>query len=131
MPDWKQEVERRLAGQRIDPARSAAIIDELSQHLQDRYQELLSAGTGESEACWRVLEELESSEQFAGALPSGLRRPGSDLPPQAELPSGNLAADLLRDVRYGFRSMCRAPVPSCLPSKREHTMPTMKALREG
>jgi predicted permease len=109
MPDWKQELEGRLAGQRVDPARGAAIIEELSQHLQDRYRELLSAGTGESEACRRVLEELESSDRFAAALPSALRRPSQDLPPQAELPSGNFAVDLLRDVRYGFRSMLRAP----------------------
>ena len=109
MPDWKQEVAGRLAVQHIDPARSAAIIDEVSQHLQDRYQQLLSAGTEESEACRRVLEELENSDRFAAALPSGLRRRSRDSPPQAELPSGNLAFDLFRDMRYGFRSMLRAP----------------------
>lgn len=110
MPDWKREVEARLAGQRIDPARGAAIIDELSQHLQDRYQELLSAGSGESEASRRVRDELESVDKFAAALPADLRRPSHNLPPQAELPSGNLAVDLLRDLRYGFRSMLRAPL---------------------
>lgn len=109
MPDWKHEVEERLAGQRIDPARSAAIIEELSQHLQDRFQELISAGGAESEARRRVLEELDSSEQFAAGLPSSLRRSSQDLPPQAELPSGNPAVDLVRDLRYGFRSLLRAP----------------------
>ncbi len=109
MPDWKQEVEKRLAGQRIEPSRRTAIIEELSQHLQDRYLELLSAGIGEPEAFRRVLEELESSDQFAAALPAGLRGPGRKLSPQAELPSGKLAVDLVRDVRYGFRSMLRAP----------------------
>lgn len=109
MPDWKQELEARLAGQRIEPARRAAIVEELSQHLQDRYQELLSAGIGESEASRRVLEELESSDQFAAALPSGLRKRSQELPPQAESPSGNMVLDLLRDLRYGFRSMLRGP----------------------
>jgi len=109
MPDWTQEVERRLAGQGIAPARSAAIVEELSQHLQDRYRELLSTGNSESEAHRQALEELESSDRFAAALPAGLRRPERDLPPEAGMPSENLAVDLLRDSRYGFRSLLKAP----------------------
>jgi predicted permease len=109
MPDWKQQLETRLAGQRIEPARAAGIVEEMSQHLQDRYEELLSAGTPESEARRQVLEELESSDRFVAELPSSLRRPAQHLPPQAELPSGNLALDLLRDLRFGLRGMLRAP----------------------
>ena len=109
MPDWKLEVERRLAAQRLDASRRNAIVDELSQHLQDRYQELLSAGAGEAEAYREVLEELENSDRFAAGLPAGLRRPGRELPAQGGTPSGNLAVDFLRDVRYGFRSMVKAP----------------------
>jgi hypothetical protein len=33
MPDWKPEILRRLA-----PTREAEIADELSRHLEDRYQ---------------------------------------------------------------------------------------------
>jgi hypothetical protein len=110
MPDWRGKVEALLAGQRIHPARIAAIMDELTEHLQDRYQELLSAGMDDTEACRRVLDELERSEEFAAALPSGLRGTSGEMPPQAEWPSGNLAVDLVRDLRYGLRSMVRAPV---------------------
>ncbi|HUB28829.1 MAG TPA: ABC transporter permease [Terracidiphilus sp.] len=109
MPDWKREVDQRLAGQGIEPGRSAAIIEELSQHLQDRYEELLSGGSSESEAYGRVLKELEDSDVFAAALPSALRRRSHDVRPPAELSSGNLALDLARDLRYGIRSMLRAP----------------------
>ena len=55
MPDWKQEIGRRLADLRIEPTREAAIIEELSQHLEDRYEELLSAGSSESDARQTVL----------------------------------------------------------------------------
>lgn len=109
MPDWKEEIEHRLAGQSVDPARSASIVEELSQHLRDRYQELLSSGADEPEAIRKVREELENSDEFAAALPLSLRKPSRELPPQAEMPSGNLAVDVLRDARFGLRSMLRAP----------------------
>ena len=70
MPDWKNEIGSRLADQQIEPTREAAIIEELSQHLEDRYEELLSAGSSESDARQTVLEELEGSELLAAALPS-------------------------------------------------------------
>jgi predicted permease len=110
MPDWKQEISRRLENLRIDPAREANIVEELSQHLEDRYEELHSAGSSESEACRMVLEELQGSELFAATLPSSVRRSSRATPPPAAIPSGNLLSDLLRDLRYGLRSMGRAPV---------------------
>ena len=50
MREWKKEVERRLAGLRLTPAREAEIVEELAQHLADRYQELEADGVGEAEA---------------------------------------------------------------------------------
>ena len=42
MPDWRVDIASRLRALRLDPAREAEIIDELSQHLDERYDELLS-----------------------------------------------------------------------------------------
>jgi predicted permease len=109
MPDWKQEIGGRLADLRIEPTREVAIIEELSQHLEDRYEELLSTGSSEPDARQTVLEELEGSELLAAALPSSERRFSQNAAPLAALPSGNLLSDLLRDLRYGLRSMSRAP----------------------
>ena len=109
MPDWKQEIGRRLADLRIEPTREAAIIEELSQHLEDRYEALLSAGSSESDARQTVLEELEGSELLAAALPSSERGLRLNATPPAALASGNLFSDLLRDLRFGLRSMSRAP----------------------
>jgi hypothetical protein len=33
MPDWKSEIRRRLAGLKLEPAREAAIVEELAQYL--------------------------------------------------------------------------------------------------
>jgi len=35
MPDWKPEIRRRLAKLNLSPAREAAIVEELAQHLDD------------------------------------------------------------------------------------------------
>jgi predicted permease len=109
MPNWKQEINRLLENLRIDPAREASIVEELSQHLEDRYEELLLAGNSESDARRTVLEELEGSELLATALPPAMRNSANSAPPPAALPSGNLLNDLLRDVRFGLRSMGKAP----------------------
>jgi putative ABC transport system permease protein len=50
MPEWKQEIRERLANMHLEPAREAAIVEELAQHLDDRYAELLSSGASEAEA---------------------------------------------------------------------------------
>jgi putative ABC transport system permease protein len=50
MPDWTQHVRPRLSGLRLSPAREAEIVEELSQHLEDRYQELLAGGMSPDEA---------------------------------------------------------------------------------
>jgi hypothetical protein len=41
MPDWKQEIRRRLANLQLAPTREAAIVEELAQHLDESYAELL------------------------------------------------------------------------------------------
>ena len=109
MPDWKQEIRRRLENLRIDPACEANIVEELSQHLEDRYEELLSAGSRESEACRTVLEELQGSELFAAVLPSSVRRSDRVRRHRPRCPQETSVYDLLRDLRHGLRSMGRAP----------------------
>ena len=39
MPDWTKEVRAAIARLNIDPAREASLVEELSQHLTDRYSE--------------------------------------------------------------------------------------------
>ena len=108
MPDWKQEIRKRLANQQIDPAREESMIDELSQHLEDRYEELRSSA-GEPEALERVFKELEGSDSFSASLPIAKSRFSRNATPQAAAASGNLLSDLRRDLRFGLRSMIKTP----------------------
>jgi putative ABC transport system permease protein len=45
MPEWTEHLRLRLAFLRLNPAREAEIVEELSQHLDQRYDELRRGGT--------------------------------------------------------------------------------------
>jgi hypothetical protein len=57
MRDFRAAVRERLAGRQIDPTRHPAVIEELSQHLEDRYRSLLACGQPAAEAERSVLQE--------------------------------------------------------------------------
>jgi hypothetical protein len=40
MPDWKPHIRPHLAVLRLSPARESEIVEELSQHLDDRWREI-------------------------------------------------------------------------------------------
>ena len=44
MPEWKHEIRRRLAGLKLEPLREVSSIEELTQHLDETYDELLAGG---------------------------------------------------------------------------------------
>ncbi len=50
MREWKPEILRRLAPLKLPATREAEIVDEIAQHLEDRYQELLASGQNEDAA---------------------------------------------------------------------------------
>ena len=50
MPDWKSHIRPRLAPLRLSPAREAEIAEELAQHLEDRWRELVASGATPEEA---------------------------------------------------------------------------------
>src|SRR5207237_3533118 len=60
MPDFKAEIRARLAELGLPPAREAEIVEELSQHLAEQYEEAIARGASEEEARQRVFEELSA-----------------------------------------------------------------------
>jgi putative ABC transport system permease protein len=109
MPDWKPEIRQRLAGVKLEPAREAAIIEELSQYLDDHYAELLAGATSEPESYRQTLAELSGSELFAHEL----RRAERQFTPEP-IALGtnrriNMIADLWQDLRFGARMLLKNP----------------------
>ena len=99
MPDWKLELRTRLAHLRIEPGRETAIIEELSQHLDDRYEDLLMSGIPEPDARQKILEELKDSELLAAALPRAERGYGECAVPPTSSSFGDRLVPLLQTLR--------------------------------
>ena len=105
MPDWSGEIRRRLSAVRLPPEREAAIVDEVAQHLEDRYQTLLASGQPAAEAERRAWRELEGDDVLGRLLSATEppRRPS--LAGLEAAPRGRLLRGLWHDVRYAVRNL--------------------------
>src|SRR5262245_33178163 len=109
MPDWKPEIGKRLAGLKLEPQREAEIVEELSQHLEDRYAESLTSGATPEKAYRVALAELIESETLQRELPRVERRVTSEPIILGANRRANMIADLLQDLRYGARMLMKQP----------------------
>jgi putative ABC transport system permease protein len=108
MPDWAREVHTRLSSLRLSPTREAEIVDELSQHLNDRYRELTAGGTSSEEATRLTLTEFRSGNVLAQYMaPLRQVHPPPSITPGAA--TGHGLADLWRDLRYTVRMALKQP----------------------
>jgi predicted permease len=109
MPDWKSEIRRRLQISELAPTRETAIVEELTQHLDDYYAELLVGGATEAEAERQTLAELSGSELLAREL----RRVERRVAPESIVLGTNrgtkMITELWQDLRYGARMLMRQP----------------------
>jgi putative ABC transport system permease protein len=117
MLDWKKEIQReleqRLAALELSPAREAEIAEELAQHVEDRFRELVISGASEEDARCAVLAELSEHEK----LQSELRRLESPVTREPVILGGqrrNVMGDLWQDLRFGFRMLAKKPGFSAL-----------------
>jgi putative ABC transport system permease protein len=102
MPDWRADIASRLGGLRLDPAREAEIVEEFSQHLDQRYDELLSAGATADEAFHATVGELLDAEALATAM-----RPLRQAHVAPREPRDPRLARLTADLRISIRTVFR------------------------
>ncbi|MEX2281926.1 MAG: ABC transporter permease [Gemmatimonadota bacterium] len=107
MRDWRNEIRRRLADAQLSAAQEAEIVEELAQHLEDRFQELIKRGSKEADAGRIVLGELEADN---------LGRTLREVKPRVNAadPMGGDGRDGLlygvwQDVRYAVRTLRLSP----------------------
>src|SRR5947207_1621342 len=103
MPDWRLEIRRRLVHARLSPAREAEVVEELSQHVQDRYDELIAAGEDDATARAAALDECDGAdawppEREVVSIPMGLSTKGA-----------TMRSMLWQDVRYALRTLRKTP----------------------
>lgn len=71
MPDWRAIVRAHLGDSRMQPTTELDVIEELSQHLEDRYRQLLAEGMTPEEAARTSEREIDVqglAAELGGAL---------------------------------------------------------------
>ncbi len=105
---WSRELHEHLAQLRLTPERAAEIAEELSQHLDDRYEELRRGGASKADARRQAIEELS---QGGGLMLRMQTLSQAQLPPA--IVQGQSTRSLMRgawqDVIYAARTMRRQP----------------------
>jgi putative ABC transport system permease protein len=109
MPKWEQEIRQRLSKSRLSPTRENAVIEELSQYLDDCYDELRASGVSESEAYQRTLAELSGSEMLQRELRRVERQVHQEPVALGTNRRTNMIADLWQDLRFGARMLMKQP----------------------
>jgi len=104
MPDWRVGIRARLESLRLPPEREAEIVEEVAQHLDDRFRELVAMGRSEVEAATDAWRELEEADVLGREVAAVERRAPLDLPPPGAPAGGRWFAGVGDDVRYSFRT---------------------------
>ena len=111
MSNWHEELHRRLSGLELGAHREMSIVDEIAQHLDDRVRVLMAEGLTVAEAEAAALADLDLPGEFEKRLAEVEPRRPASLPPPGAPSRARLVASLWQDVRYGIRSLRRAPGP--------------------
>jgi predicted permease len=105
MSEWKDIVQQKLAGMKIDGAHEGEIVDELAQYVEDRYEGFRAAGVPEPEARRRALEGFSDSESLARELRKAKRWRAIETPPH----TGTRLSTMLYDLRMAVRTARNRP----------------------
>ena len=108
MPDWGRHLRQQLGRFPLAPGRQLEIVEELSQHLEERYEELRASGADEGEAQRLTVQELLEPEALAGYL-GALRQAKAPPPITPGAPGRALLADVWQDLRYAWRMLRKLP----------------------
>lgn len=109
MPDWTSHLRQRLRALELRGEREHEIIEELSQHLDLRHQELLDAGHAEEEAVRMALDDLVAPDTLVESMrPLRQAQQAESNAPMAR--GASPWADLRADLLYAVRSLRRQPL---------------------
>jgi putative ABC transport system permease protein len=105
---WDDHVRSRLSPLRLSPTRENEIVDELSQHMDDRWRELTSGGASPEEATRLTLAEFREGNLLARYM-TPLRQAHAPAARTPGVTTGHLLSDLWQDLRHAVRTLKKQP----------------------
>jgi predicted permease len=108
--EWRREILARLAD--LDTRDAPDIVEELVQHVHDRYEALLDSGMSLDDARRVALDELAAPHVLGRALRPVVRRPAPAAPALGRPSQGSWWSGLRHDVRDGVRALRATPGPA-------------------
>jgi putative ABC transport system permease protein len=109
MRNWKAEVRTRLINVDIPASRLASVVEEVGQHLEDRYRHLVTTGLSEDDADRVVVQELNESDVLSREVTQLSRTSNGEAPVLGAGGRGRWIDAIRQDVRYGIRTLRRTP----------------------
>jgi putative ABC transport system permease protein len=110
MPEWKTEISEQLKELNLAPTREAEIVEEVAQHLEDRYEELRAGGLTSDAAFLAIVRELNEGDYLRQELLRLERRGRPEPFVPGTNPGINAIADLWQDLGFGMRMLRKQPV---------------------
>ena len=107
MPDWAPEIRARLSSVGLAPAREAEIVEELSQHLEDRCRELVAGGADPDVAKQSALAEFRGPDVLARYLAPLRQAHWAD--PARPVGRGFVLGGVMTDLRNAVRALRATP----------------------
>ncbi|MCC6536504.1 MAG: ABC transporter permease [Bryobacterales bacterium] len=107
MPDWAALIRQRLAPVRLSPEREAEVVEELEQHLEDRWRDLVSGGTEPDAATEAILAELRQADLLERHLAPLRQARWTD--PSPARPGRSPFHDMLHGLRMAGRTLRASP----------------------
>ncbi|MEX2270125.1 MAG: ABC transporter permease [Vicinamibacterales bacterium] len=107
--EWRDEIRRRLEPLKLPPTREAEIVEEVAQHLDDRYRELRASGRSDEDAAAIAWRELDETDVLGREVARVEARAPLNLPPPGAPPRGRWLGAFWQDVRYALRTLGRSP----------------------
>ncbi|HEY1470600.1 MAG TPA: ABC transporter permease, partial [Candidatus Acidoferrum sp.] len=108
MPDWSKHIRSQLADVQLEATHEAEIVEELTQHLDDAYEDGLANGLSPQEA-----ERVALASFRDGALMFNLRSVKTSADPAltpGKAGNGNFLAGIWQDLRFGGRLLRLSPM---------------------
>ena len=105
--DWRPDIRARLSQLSIAPSREAEIVEELTQHLDDCWRELMASGETPDDAARIARTEFNGArlEALLGTLRQAHWR---EMPPPGPARAFSLDS-LLTDLRHAIRALRATP----------------------